>query len=319
MLPQCLLAYSAAYRHAEAWGVTEDLFGGLGSAQGGCSGPSAAAVDGGASASIMRPFAQHPQSGDRWAGFAANTPQPQLLAARTQLRREIVDLCFRRPNIAPEAGYFASGYIMSTVSLELEGSLLEKLTSAAAREERQALIAAHATATAAAATAASTAAPKTEPEEAQGGEEAEPPPPPPLPGLPWSLGVPPAVLYGGVLQRAASSRGLMQEGVMLPGVGAAAAAVPGLVRAVAANLAEVHQLRHDTDLAEVWVLGSFLPSAHSASRCPLSSSPPGPTDGAAVRVRRAGDAAEGGGPPVALRARQGAQGHHLPGEQRGGR
>ncbi len=32
---------------------------------------------------------------DKWSGMSANTPQPQLLAARVQLRREMIDLSFR--------------------------------------------------------------------------------------------------------------------------------------------------------------------------------------------------------------------------------
>ena len=98
-----MLAYFAAYRHAEAWGVLHDLFGGLGAAQGGSSGPVSAEVGaaGGITAGRVtspRPIGEGGSgsgAAEKWAGMAANTPQPQLLAARIQLRRELLDLCLR--------------------------------------------------------------------------------------------------------------------------------------------------------------------------------------------------------------------------------
>ncbi len=58
----------------------------------------------------------------------------------------------------------------------------------------------------------------------------------------WRPGLPPAMLYGGVmlLDR---KRGVMQEGALLGAVGAAAAALPGQLRAVVNSLADVHQAR----------------------------------------------------------------------------
>ena len=81
-------AYLAAYRHAESWGVLQDLFCGLGRAQGGPHGPVHAP-------SPVLGAPPETQARDRWQGAAVNSPQPLLLAARMQLRRELLDLCFR--------------------------------------------------------------------------------------------------------------------------------------------------------------------------------------------------------------------------------
>lgn len=69
---QLVLQLVSAYRHSAALGV-DDLWAGI--------------SDG------VKPFA----SGhvDAWAKFSSNLPQPKLLAARVQLRRELIDLCFR--------------------------------------------------------------------------------------------------------------------------------------------------------------------------------------------------------------------------------
>ena len=114
---RALVAYFAAYRHAEAWGATYDLFAGLGDAQGGAAGPvvtaayysSVAAVRGGimpprpfeaagnGGGSVSKSSSSLPVVAAEAAGgsTSTNTPQPQLLAARVQLRRELLDLCFR--------------------------------------------------------------------------------------------------------------------------------------------------------------------------------------------------------------------------------
>ena len=237
---RALLAYLASYRHSEAWGVMHDLFAGLGEAQGGLMGP--VATDIGASGRIavrggtpLRPFAGRAAGGgggggggsgsaERWSGVAVNTPQPQLLAARVQLRREILDLCFRRPGISVEDGYFASRYISATVTLELEGGLVERLTAAVAAEERQALAVAFTTSTSAAAAAVA-------------------PSPSSAAGEAWHPGLPLAMLYGALMRgSSSSSRGLMQEGAVLAGVGAAAAAIPGQIRQVVSALCDVHQV-----------------------------------------------------------------------------
>jgi hypothetical protein len=46
-------------------------------------------------------------------------------------------------------------------------------------------------------------------------------------------------------------RGLLQEGATLSAVGAAAASLPAHLRAVAASLASLHQLRHHVELADL--------------------------------------------------------------------
>ncbi|KAG1663405.1 hypothetical protein FOA52_011683, partial [Chlamydomonas sp. UWO 241] len=227
---RAILAYYSAYHHAEAWGVCDDLFGGLG-AQGGPGGPCAGTRDGPAP-TRAEPF---PASGmDRWdsKGGGANSQQPQLLAARVQLRRELLDLCFRRPAICPEDGYFSGAYISATVSLELEAGLAEQLLAGSAQVERHALWAAHTAAAAAAQGAGST------------------------PCL-WRPGLPPALVYGGAVAGGAGAdgggaqRGLWREGCMLAGCGAAAAALPGALRRCVSALAEVHQVRHYAELAEL--------------------------------------------------------------------
>ncbi|KAL6758144.1 hypothetical protein V8C86DRAFT_2604829, partial [Haematococcus lacustris] len=88
-----LLAQFAAYRHATDYGF-EDAFAGL---------------DRGSLPDAPRPFpgtSAPPPGTDPWQGQAANSRQPALLPARQQLRREMVDVCFRRPSLALEDGYF---------------------------------------------------------------------------------------------------------------------------------------------------------------------------------------------------------------------
>ena len=103
---RALLAYFSAYRHSEAWSVVHDLFAGLGTSQGGLMGPvTDIKPSGGMSAllggTVPRPFGIGPTAipvdpmVDKWDGMSVNTPQPQLLAARVQLRRELLDLSFR--------------------------------------------------------------------------------------------------------------------------------------------------------------------------------------------------------------------------------
>ncbi|GAX75360.1 hypothetical protein CEUSTIGMA_g2804.t1 [Chlamydomonas eustigma] len=233
---KCLLAYFSAYRHSESWGVMEDLFAGLGSAQAGCSGPVAAASMSCCSTGTpVRPtpdMNHSASSTNKWEGWAANTPLPQVLAARVQLRREIIDLTFRRPSICPEAGYFATSYIESTVSIELEAELVGRLTAAVAQQQRSAMATAFTSAQAAAAAASK----------------------PVAVGQAWSLGLPASVLYG-ELYGSGSERSLMQEGAVLPAVGAAAAALPALIRKVVGTLADVHQVRaalkHASDMSEL--------------------------------------------------------------------
>eukprot|EP00198_Chlamydomonas_reinhardtii_P013346 XP_001702683.1 predicted protein [Chlamydomonas reinhardtii] len=58
-----------------------------------------------------------------------NKLRPQLLGARRQLRREMIDLCFRRPALALEDGYFAERYLADTLGLELEATLAGQLTN----------------------------------------------------------------------------------------------------------------------------------------------------------------------------------------------
>ena len=240
-----LLAYYKSYRHAEAWGVTHDLFAGLGAAQGGIKGPVSTDIKSGritiGEGTTLKPFSSHAGvaggsgGSERWEGVASNTPQPQLLAARVQLRREILDLCFRRPGISVEDGYFASRYISATVTLELEARLVEQLTAAVAVEERKALATAYTTSASAAAAAAMGMMPTGSPLSLSSSSSAA--------GQAWHPGLPLATLYGALMKgSAASSRGLMQEGAVLPGVGAAAAALPGQIREVVAALCDVHQV-----------------------------------------------------------------------------
>lgn len=71
-----------AYRHATGWGLPD--------VWGGCSREVAPfGVRAGAGAG------SGPGEASAWRGAAANAPQPQLLGARRQLRRELTDLCFR--------------------------------------------------------------------------------------------------------------------------------------------------------------------------------------------------------------------------------
>ena len=61
---------------------------------------------------------------------------------------------------------------------------------------------------------------------------------------PWHPGLPPAILYGALLSRKGGNtpRGLMQEGAVLPGIGAAAASLPGQIRRVVEALGNLHQV-----------------------------------------------------------------------------
>lgn len=120
---RALVVYFAAYRHAEAWGVTRDLFAGLGDAQdgggavplvitasssvagcsrgsGGMTTPRPVENNGGSSVGAKSPLSSTLPTAAAAAvcsgsSASTNTPQPQLLAARVRLRRELLDLCFR--------------------------------------------------------------------------------------------------------------------------------------------------------------------------------------------------------------------------------
>ncbi|KAG2448660.1 hypothetical protein HYH02_006017 [Chlamydomonas schloesseri] len=238
---KALLAYYQAYRHATGWGLA-DIWAG-------CNADMAAAGgDGGGG------------GGTGWARVSANSPQPQLLGARRQLRREMIDLCFRRPALALEDGYFAERYHADTLGLELEATLAGQLTNLVARHERQALAAAHTSAAAAASAAAllaargggslsstgaaarGAAAGGGAGAGAGGGALGE------VESI-WKPGYNPGIVYGGVIM--VGSRGLLQEGATLAAVGAAAAALPAALRAAAASLAELHQLRHHVELADL--------------------------------------------------------------------
>jgi hypothetical protein len=142
----------------------------------------------------------------------------------------------RRPGVSAEEGYFASRYIGATVSMELEASLVEQLTSAVAKEERSMLVMTHATA-ATAATAASAATVTHEKLERGPG---------PLLEQSWRPGIPPGIVYGTLLSQVGgmTPRSLMQEGAVLPGVGAAAAALPGQIRRVVEAFADLHQVSY---------------------------------------------------------------------------
>ena len=248
---QLALAYFQAYRHSESWGVAfgpdygGDLFAGLGEAS-----RSSSWRSGGPP---FRPFDATSPAGEageagvegRWGGVSSNMCLPRLLGARAQLRREIVDLSFRRPGMATEDGYFASRYISSTVSLELEGRLIESLISFVAEEDRRQFAAIH-----------------TSSELSKGGVL--------FPGLPL------AAIYGSlltphsidVLQGGSNGgkdsmryhRGLMREGAVLPSVGSAAAMVPIVIRRIVSNLSELHHLKHYVEVSELResVLGSCL-------------------------------------------------------------
>jgi hypothetical protein len=77
-----LLAQFAAYRHATDHG-SDDLFAQLGTPGGDVPRPFPGTSGCAAGVEFM------------WQGQGANTAQPALLAARQQLRREIIDNCFR--------------------------------------------------------------------------------------------------------------------------------------------------------------------------------------------------------------------------------
>ena len=138
------LSYFQAYRHSESWGFGlgpdysgGDLFAGLGDGSRSSSwrglGPHVRSFD------ATSPAGEAGEAGveARWSGASSNMCLPRLLDARSQLRREILDLSFRRPGMATEDGYFASRYISATVSLELEGKLVESLSSLVADEDRR--------------------------------------------------------------------------------------------------------------------------------------------------------------------------------------
>ncbi|KAG2497986.1 hypothetical protein HYH03_004245 [Edaphochlamys debaryana] len=227
---RALLAYFQAYRHATCWGMP-DMWGGA----------SEDVVPFGAAAALSG----NPAGAEAvaaWRTAAANSPQPQLLGARRQLRREIIDLTFRRPALALEDGYFAERYHADTLALELEATLAGQLASLAAGAERQALAAAFHSAHAAASAAAllATGAPGGAAAAAVSAGDAE---------ALWKPGYSAGIVYGGVLM--VGQRGLMQEGATLAAVGAAVAALPAAVRSAASALAAAHQLRHHVELADL--------------------------------------------------------------------
>lgn len=84
-----------SYRHATGWGL-EDMWAGCGPDLQPFSCGTAWTGGAGASASASAPAPAPPtQSSAASSGVAANSPQPQVLGARRQLRREMIDLCFR--------------------------------------------------------------------------------------------------------------------------------------------------------------------------------------------------------------------------------
>lgn len=84
---RAILAYLQAYRHATDLGPEQDMFLKLNQR----SGPKAFPGTTG-----LAP----PAGPDPWEGVGANSKQPELLAARRQLRRELIDLCFRWGHLA---------------------------------------------------------------------------------------------------------------------------------------------------------------------------------------------------------------------------
>eukprot|EP00798_Chlamydomonas_sp_ICE-L_P018323 gene18323-24785_t len=202
-----MVAYLQAYRHAEADSPLDEW-------------------------TADRPTPFNADGNAKWSQLNSNTPQPHHLSARVQLRREMLDLCFRRPQFALEDGYFAGRYINATVCLDMEANLVAQLSSAVAKQERQALTNMFMSAA-----------------RAHAAEE---------------HGEVVSVVYGGVLATTIH-RGLMQEGGFLPSVGAAVAQeggflpsvgaavsqIPAILRKLVSDFAEVHQICHFVELSEL--------------------------------------------------------------------
>ncbi|GIL43562.1 hypothetical protein Vafri_1262, partial [Volvox africanus] len=237
---KAMLAYYHAYRHATCWGLA-DMWGGCSpevtpftaTGSGGAAGAAAAVPSSMSGGAVGVDAAAGP-----WQRVAANSPQPQLLGARRQLRRELVDLTFRRPNLAQEDGYFVERYHSETLAMDLEAALVGQLCGLVARHERQSLAGAYMSAVAAASAAAML----------KGGITATAAATPAVESL-WKPGYNPGLVYGSVLT--VGQRGLLQEGATLSAVGAAAAALPAHIRAACSSLAGLHQLRHHVELADL--------------------------------------------------------------------
>lgn len=164
-------------------------------------------------------------------------------------------------------------YRTATEALDSEAQLVEQLCDAAAKEQRLALGVMHASAVAAALADFGTAAPSAQAggastltgarapaaavaaagSEAGPGGAAASGGASPQPMGAWRPGLPPSFVYGTAVSRGGggSHRTLTQEGATLPGVGAAAALVPALLRAVVSELADLHQLRHHVEVSEL--------------------------------------------------------------------
>jgi hypothetical protein len=136
----------------------------------------------------------------------------------------------RRPNIALGDGYFPARYINETLAVDMEAELVSQLSSAVHRSAAEQIAIAHDAGCAAA---------------AAGGN--------PAPGLwqaYWKAGMSSAVVYGGQM-RGWASRSLWQEGAQVPGVGAAAAALPACIRDTVNRMADLHQIRDYVELSEL--------------------------------------------------------------------
>ncbi|KAF5842461.1 hypothetical protein DUNSADRAFT_7070 [Dunaliella salina] len=233
------------------------------------------------------------QSPGKQADVAANKPQPLLLGARKQLRREMMDICFRRPQLSVDDGYFVGRYIRATETVEMEASLVRQLCLASARVDRESLAGMSRTATmrlyaqrrfpAAAAPAASAAAAENPLRREKGQEMRALPDHASVKDLQgqgcegfgtgaggaqceggaynlWQPGLPPGIVYGPFLSNVMPQvqpahmddwRGLLRGCALLASVGAAAAILPGIIRKAVDDLANVHQIRHYLELAEL--------------------------------------------------------------------
>jgi hypothetical protein len=161
------------------------------------------------------------------------SPPPPL----PHLRRPIVDL---------HDGYFAGRYINATLTIELETALLTQLTVAVHRAHREHIAMMYTSAASAAATAGAASGLSTTGEQ----PATSPPHSGPRTTLHWRPGLPAGIEYGGLLAGLAP-RTPMMEGALMPCIGSAAAQLPSVIRQVVSALADVHQVRHYVELAEL--------------------------------------------------------------------
>ncbi|GMH43712.1 hypothetical protein BSKO_11634 [Bryopsis sp. KO-2023] len=144
------------------------------------------------------------------------------LGARVALRREMIDLAFRRPVIDPEDDYFCGRFINATIALELEADVVARVAELVASQEREILSNCSSTLTAKSNQAAETFATS--------------------PGVSASLGFVPLF----TMRR----HSVADDPAFFPCIGSSICQFPRLVRQVVGQFTSIHQVQNSVDKHE---------------------------------------------------------------------